>query len=311
MDIDPSMPFSQAFEFASAKTNSRFTNPLWRLDAALFGRSFRDAVAQVRAFGSEVVTKANAQLQKAPSKTEPLRTSLIKALLTHIPDQKTVADSATNFLSAGRDTTAQSMSWTAYELLKNPEALQKLVQALQATFPHKSRSEPLNITFEEATNPHFLTYISAAFAEALRLNPAVPLEIKESTAPCILPDGTNLPAGAAVIWIPFAMARSPTIWGPDATRFVPERWTVRDGDGNDVIMQKNAFENPVFNAGPRMCIGKRMAEVLALKILAELFWRWDLELVDSKKRVVGESLTAPMQGGLPVRVHRVVEAIMQ
>ena len=59
-----------------------------------------------------------------------------------------------------------------------------------------------------------------------------------------------------------------------------------------------------------MCIGKTMAEVLALKVLIHLFGRWEFKEVRGGGevdgfRVVGEGLTAPIRGGLPVTVRTV------
>ena len=238
------------------------------------------------------------------SKAPPLQTTLIESLLQHIPDRQIVADATTNFLSAGRDTTAQTISWTIYELMKSKEASRKLLESLRQHFAGQELGQRLPLTYDDVVDPHCLPYVNAVFAEALRLNPAVPFEIKETAAACMLPDGTALPSGAAVIWIPFAMARSPAIWGRDASRFVPERWIQKDDLGKEMLVQRSAFENPVFNAGPRMCIGKRMAEVLAVKVLSELAWNWDFSHAGNGKIVMGESLTAPMQGGFPLKVQR-------
>lgn len=241
-----------------------------------------------------------------------MHTILVDSLLEHISNPETVADAAVNFLSAGRDTTAQSLTWTVYSLLRHPAWKTALLNSIQDSFPSSARGSPLPLSYDVLSGQHALPYAQAIFAEALRLNPAVPFELKESTAATVLPDGTNLPSGAVVIWIPYGLARSPEIWGSDAAIFNPKRWLERQVDGTLHIVTRTAFENPVFNAGPRMCIGKRMAEVLALHVLVQLLWKWDFEEVRGRgeiggKRVMAESLTAPMQGGLPVKVRRVMD----
>ena len=58
-----------------------------------------------------------------------------------------------------------------------------------------------------------------------------------------------------------------------------------------------------------MCVGKKMAIILALRVLIDVLWQWELEEVRGLGevdgvRVIGESLTAPVLGGLPVKVRR-------
>ena len=39
-----------------------------------------------------------------------------------------------NFLIAGRDTTANALSWTLYELAQHPEAEQKMIEEIDAAY---------------------------------------------------------------------------------------------------------------------------------------------------------------------------------
>lgn len=151
-------------------------------------------------------------------------------------------------------------------------------------------------------------YTMAVFNESLRLFPPVPVELKECTAPTTFPDGTWLPRGSVVLWVPWSMGRSKQIWGEDADDFRPERWLVEEGEGQTSFLSKSAYEFPVFNGGPRSCLGKKMAELLAVDVLATLVWRFDFQevLVDgiSVERLSQNSLTLPMQDGLPCQVAR-------
>jgi cytochrome P450 len=93
------------------------------------------------------------------------------------------------------------------------------------------------------------------------------------------------------------MNRSKLIWGPDADFFRAERW-LEDGR----LISKSASEYPVFNGGPRTCLGKKMAELVAIQVIATLVMKFDFELVDDVERVSKNSLTLPMEGGLPCYV---------
>lgn len=228
--------------------------------------------------------------------------------------------------SPGRDTTAQSLTWTLYLLMRHSTALSKILKELQTTFASTNPDIPLSF---DSVQPLSLPYTMAVFNESLRLYPPVPIEVKESTSATTFPDGTSLPNGSVVMWVPWAMGRSKQIWGEDADDFRPERWLLPSSDKtldpkfvNGVainteiatsFISKSAFEFPVFNGGPRSCLGKKMAELLAVYVVANLVWKYDFEeIIDpklggcgvGKSRLSQDSLTLPMEGGLPCYVQR-------
>lgn len=193
--------------------------------------------------------------------------------------------------------------------------------------------DPLKTSFgcREIRDSHKFHYFLAVFAESLRLSPPIPLEIKETTKTVVLEDGTLLPSGAVVVWSPFAMARNCKIWGTDAGHFRPERWlhgltnTVsykfEDGEERERLSKidfsgttfvsnlKSPFENPVFNGGPRACIGKQLAELLAAATVCKLLCSFDIEAQwpasgNGNEKVGQDGLTMPIQDGLPVRLRK-------
>ena len=239
------------------------------------------------------------------------------------------------YCTIGRDTTAQSLTWAFYLLMRNPASRRKIREELQVAFPSANKELPLSF---DTIQPNCLPYTMAVFNEALRLYPPVPVELKECTSPTTFPDGISLPKGAVVMWVPWAMGRSKQIWGEDADDFSPERWF--DGSGacsveadsvnvsisnaeetkKPSLISKTAFEFPVFNGGPRSCLGKKMAELLAVYVIASLVWEYDLEEIQEvklgcwgsgKARLSQNSLTLPMQGGLPCFVHPRLVGIKQ
>ncbi|KAG9242838.1 cytochrome P450 [Calycina marina] len=297
MDIHNSDPFSSAFGFASGKTGERFQNPLWQITEPVLGRSFRKAVKEVRAFGKKIVESAvaarrsNNQEQSGSKTSAAISGSLIASLLDSIDDHEVVAAAALNYLSAGRDTVAQGLTWTFYLMMRNPRVVTEIRKEIAAypTTAHPSES----VTFQISSMP----YTTAVFYETLRLYPPVPFEIRQCEEATTLPDGTHLPKTAIVFWCIWAMDRSTLIWGSDAHEFNPERWLV---DGH--FVSKAAHEFPVFNGGSRTCLGKKMAEVAAVQIIATLLSSFDFEPIDGHERITKNSLTLPMEGGLPCKV---------
>ena len=316
MDIPASLPFSQAFGFASGAIGDRFQNPFYKIKEFLWGAPFRKAVLEIERFGDSIVSKAVRvrkaadELMKSPRTPKPLQNNLINSLLDHIDDLRVVADAAMNYLSAGRDTTAQSLTWAFYMIMRHPSVQEQVLKELQVAFPDAIRKIPL--CFDNIQSG-ILPYTMAVFNETLRLYPPVPVELKECTADTTFPDGTWLPSGSVVMWVPWAMNRSKQIWGEDADEFRPERWLTLDVQTKQpTLVNKSAFEFPVFNGGPRACLGKKMAELLAVFVLASLVWNYEFtEILDErhggsgegKQRVSQNSLTLPMEGGLPCSIR--------
>ncbi|KAK6599010.1 cytochrome P450 [Botrytis cinerea] len=290
MDMRSGDPFSLAFEYASGATGERFQNPLWPVTEIILGGRFRSSIAKVKVFGTDIVSNAvKARQEKSQGHDEQnamdsISGSLINSLLDSIDDHQMVADAALNYLSAGRDTTAQALTWAFYLLMRHPRVIDSARQeaaSLAKEGPHKNST-----TYKPTTVP----YIMAIFYEALRLYPPVPFELKQCEQATTLPDGTFLPRHAVLVWCPWAMNR-------------PERW-LEDG----ILISKTAFEYPVFNGGPRTCLGKKMAEAVAAQVIATLVVNFNFSLVDQKERISKNSLTLPMEGGLPCRVSIIASA---
>ncbi len=193
---------------------------------------------------------------------------------------------------AGRDTTAQALTWTVHMLMKQRYVVGKMRREVQ------QRLDDDGGDFDSTLfTPASMPYTMAVFYESLRLYPPIPFEMKQCSEAVTLPDGTHLPKDAIVLWSPWAMNRSRTTWGDSAEAFQPDRWLI---DGK--LVAKSASEFPVFNGGPRTCLGKRMAEVIAVQALATLVWPFDFVPAGDGERVSRTSLTLPMEGGLPCLV---------
>jgi len=144
-----------------------------------------------------------------------------------------------------------------------------------------------------------MPYTMAVFYESLRIFPPIPFEIRQCTGQAVtLPDGTFLPKDSVLVWCLWAMHRSKLTWGDDADEFKPERFLQSDGK----LIQKSASEFPVFYGGQRTCLGKKMAEGIAVQVIPCMAWEFDFEAVGAGERRSKSSLTLPMEGGLPVFV---------
>lgn len=308
MEMHADDDFGVAFDHASGATAERFQNPLWQATELLFGSRFRKSVALVKAFGNRIVEGAMrepktenqalvATTDRPASVRKPLMEgSLIHSLLDTLEDKTLVADAALNYLSAGRDTTAQALTWTFYLLMKHPKVFQKARREIEQCVGRLVDSER-GLDGLATLGLAQVPFVHAVFNEALRLYPPIPFEIKQAVQATVLPDGTVLPKDSVVVWCPWAMNRSVLTWGPDADEFRPARWLV---DGK--VVNRSASEFPVFNGGARTCLGKKLAELLAVQVIVAMVWLFDFEAATSGERESKSSLTLPMKDGLPARV---------
>ncbi|XP_047259155.1 cytochrome P450 94A2-like [Capsicum annuum] len=75
------------------------------------------------------------------------------------------------------------------------------------------------------------------------------------------------------------MGRSQELWGSDWADFRPERWLERrrndTSSGDDWnFIARDPFTYPVFQAGPRTCLGKEIAVVLMKMVVATILKRF-------------------------------------
>lgn len=304
IDLDSTHPFSKAFDYASDQIGRRFQNPLYPVTEFLFGSKFHEALHLVKSFGKKIVNKAKRERSKSAylsifTSEEPAFTTLIDALLETFKDQDVVADAALNFLSAGRDTTAQSLTWTLYSIMRHPEALEPL-RAEIAKVKSKGNKFGHETAFSMADlQPAELPHLMATFYEALRMYPPIPFEIQECQQDLTLPDGTFLPKSSVVVWCIWAMNRAKETYGDDADQFRPARWF----DEYDQFVRRSAWEFPVFQGGPRSCLGQKLAETLAMSLFANVLPAFESAIEMDPPRHAANSLTLPMEGGLPCYVR--------
>ncbi|KAJ3237777.1 hypothetical protein HDU81_009016 [Chytriomyces hyalinus] len=285
-------PFMVAFDEVQARTAKRFLTPMWETGEYMSGQAAIHArqIREIREFGRDIIRKKRANDEAGIVCSESDLLSLLMKVKDdkgQLPNDELLVDYALNFLLAGRDTTATVLTWAIYCLSQNPSCLETSHQELSSL---DGSSSP---TYEQMKSQ--LPYANAIFHETLRLYPSVPTNQKQANADEILPDGTIIPKGATVGWSAYAMGRTEAIWGPDAKQFKPERWL-------QMQKQPSPFDYPVFHAGPRVCLGKSMAELEGVFVLVQLLRQFDVQVLNGKDAKYSLSILLPMTGGLKVRV---------
>ncbi|KAF9343628.1 Protein kinase alk2 [Mortierella sp. AD094] len=292
-NMDKKVDFAVSFDDLTATCSDRLMDPSWKIreqltsvgkkaafDKDLIGKHARELIKKRRREGTEAEKKDLLQLfmDTKDEEGKPLTDDFI-------------ADIILNFTIAGRDTTAQALSWMFYLLGRdeaNPQDTKDLINEVDEVLQGQTP------TYE--TYKH-LKFAEACFHESLRLYPSVPRNLKLCVQDDILPDGTKIHKGEWFTWSSYVMGRSELIWGPDAKEYKPSRWI------NSEKPSQGKFNS--FHAGPRVCLGQQFATIEALTIIGMILSKLEIELVEpSKVPAYGVSITMPMLHGLPVRVRR-------
>lgn len=284
--------FTKAFDHASSEIAKRFQNPLWGLTELVTGAKLRESVQVMKEYGQRLVTYAEGGLESSKDAKDDKPPTLIHTLLEHLDDRSLVADSALNYLSAGKDTIAQALAWTFYLLVKHKDVSERIFHLVKTDSSVAISHEDLSTAANH--------YILAVFYEALRLYPPLPVELRQAQEDSLLPDGTFVPQNSVVLWCTWAMNRSTITWGDDAETYRPDRWLDKG-----VLTQRSSAEFPVFQGGARLCVGKKMAELIAIQVIATLTNALILTPAFEGEKTSRTHLTMPMEGGLEIRVgHR-------
>ena len=225
---------------------------------------------------------------------EPARDMLDLLLAAHADDGSTlsraqVRDQVVTFIVAGHETVASALTWAWSLLADHPEALARL----RAEAESVSGGAALGI--EDLPR---LPYAGAVLDEVLRLYPPAWLVTRRSLEADVL-GGVDIPADALVIVSPWIVHRDERAW-PDPERFDPTRFLDQDGARRRDVVASSAYLP--FGAGPRLCIGRDMALLEGVLVLASLATRVDLQRVGPAPRAVPLVTVRPAHG-LPLRLR--------
>lgn len=149
----------------------------------------------------------------------------------------------------------------------------KLQKELDEALAHED--DPV-ASFEQVKR---LPYLEAVINETLRIHSTsgigLPREVPEGGLTVI---GKTFPPGTVLSVPTYTIHRDKRVWGEDVEAFRPERWFEQD----QAEIQKTF--NP-FSFGPRACVGRNLASMELLIIIASILRRYDFVLEEPDKPV--------------------------
>jgi cytochrome P450 len=184
------------------------------------------------------------------------------------PSEPQAAMDCLGILLAGVDTTAAAITWALLELARRPDELERLHgEAVEAD-----------------GNPETLARTRAVFAETLRLYPPSWYIGRRARVDTKAGD-VDLAAGTVALVSPYLIHRDGR-FHDDADLFEPER------------PLRHAYLP--FGAGPRQCLGERLAWLEGTLLLAAIARRWRLEPADA--HLTGLAARATLAPAGPARI---------
>jgi cytochrome P450 len=144
------IPFAASFDECQVNTFARFLNPVWKITEPLFNilhpwkNTFAQHLRTVDDFIYSVIEKRRDQLVKGATYHQDLLSRFMNARNEHgeLLNDKVLRDIVSNFVLAGRDSTALVLSWTFYMLILHPRIEKKLLEEIYANVSDDVAKEP-------------------------------------------------------------------------------------------------------------------------------------------------------------------------
>ncbi|OAY25547.1 cytochrome P450 94B3 [Manihot esculenta] len=298
--LDPSLPVSplaRAFDMASEICARRGAAPLfvvWKMKRWLgigSEKRLKEAVEQVHQYVEEIIVNREKMIVKG---SENQAEDLLSRLILAGHEEKVIRDMMISFIMAGRDTTSAAMTWLFWLLSCHPDVEEEVVKEIQFTKETKLDYESLKE----------LRILKACLCESMRLYPPVAWDSKHAVVDDLLPDNTPVRSGDRVTYFPYGMGRMEALWGKNRLEFKPERWFL-EPEKRSSLKKMCAYKYPIFQAGPRVCLGKEMAFIQMKYVVASILRQYEIRPVKSEQPpIFVPRLTAHMAGGLKVVIRK-------
>ncbi|KAF0408125.1 cytochrome p450 [Gigaspora margarita] len=288
--------FVISFDYAQDAIFRRFVNPLWRFTEKFSetGQQLRKACKYIDDYIYNMINNHRSELENKKKKVNNLLTLFINAVDDDGKklNDKELRDVILNLILAGRDTTAQALSWMMYSIMTNQSVEELLLQEINTILS-------VEMPIPSYDDSKLFKYTTATFYETLRLYPIVPVNGKYCFKDNVLPNNTPIFAGEYVEYNLYIMGRDEKIWGEDAKQFNPKRFL----DSEDGL-RPNKFKFASFHAGPRACLGQQFATLEVIILVAMMFKEFKFELVPGQKSPpeFRDAFSFPMKDPLMTKV---------
>ncbi len=191
-------------------------------------------------------------------------------------------------LTGSNESTSAMLTWTMYELSRNPDKLEKM------------RAEISSLGKSPETPEDFmkLQYPSMVIYESMRLYPPVWLLDRSALKEDVLM-GYDVAPETNMLLPFFVLYRHPVFW-ENPNQFIPERFSPEE------VEKRHKYLYLPFGAGARNCIGNHLVMIESIIILAILAETFEIETVSKEpiKPVINFALVPGDKGAIRIKLRK-------
>ncbi len=247
------------------------------LDQGILEFHRRDFVKRAKPYKAALRDQALRLVDVAVEKKQLPADGLVARMMADEPDwqhdasaRERLLDRIINMIVAGYETTATTLNWIIYLLAANPGVQQKLREEI---LRDRLYVNPPDQVYDEST------LLNRVILEAMRLYSVLWFNIRYAMEDRVIA-GSMFKKGSRVMLLPYLINRDARVYSnPDG--FDPDRY----------LRGEPSPLHP-FGHGPRVCIGRTLAELEMQHMVAGLVQRFRLEEL-SRPQAVGGVLLQP------------------
>nr|XP_014270541.1 cytochrome P450 4C1-like isoform X1 [Halyomorpha halys] len=238
-----------------------------------FGKKFYKSIDTLHSFSKKVIRKRKELYQSEKSHLGEGNKSGRKAfldLLLEVEDsnpglfsEADIQEEVDTFMFEGHDTVSASIIFSHFLLATHPDVQEKAFKEQDEIFGNDRRPPSMQ-------DLQKMTYLEMVIKETLRLYPSVPFHSRKLYQDLKIDENTVVPAGQSIGILTYYIHRSVRHW-EDPELFIPERF--------DPEITRHPFSYIPFSAGPRNCIGQKLAMMEIKTLLSTVLRNCVLESV--------------------------------
>ncbi|XP_053132971.1 cholesterol 24-hydroxylase-like isoform X2 [Hemicordylus capensis] len=179
-------------------------------------KEIRESVRLLRRTGRECFERRRKLIQNGEDPPQDILTQILKnSAQAGDCDEENMLDNFVNFFVAGRETSANQMSFAVMELGRHPEIVAKLQAEVDEVLGARE-----DVAYEDLGK---LKYLSQVLKETLRLYPPAAATLRRPKKDTII-EGINIPKNTTLIFSTYVMGRlekffkDPLVFNPDRFR---------------------------------------------------------------------------------------------
>ena len=289
----PDSPFPQAIQISLMAVQDNMNMPLNSTMLAIYQlklfqnatkKKQLDAVRFLRKFARDCVTARKKDMADSKAVPDDLLSLLVNSSLS----MDDIADEFLTVFVGGQQTTADSLSFTLYEIISNPHVEAKILQEVNEVLGERDYVE-----FDDLAK---LKYLGQVLEESLRKHPIAAAPSRQLVKGLMV-GGYYIPKGIGINSLQLFFSMNPEIWkNPEV--FDPERFA------NVKNIPNFTMTHFPFSIGPHNCVGQTFAKFESKVILAKLLQKFRFTLLPGQTDRMEARLTLTPRDGVMCHVTR-------